>query len=299
MVVKFADRPENLVKCTGLLSMAKVIETSPLPRLEHIQAFVGVSSCPECNGMSLGLLGYEVSDRVAALYARCRQCRAPVFAFFSEEPPESPDIVVVMSPAKDDETGRQLRELSCSACGSALQILHMRDSENYDILRLLPAQVRCPQCAGSVRNIIFWDRPEYYLRQALSIADEVSPCSPRAELVFLVAALETFLQKAFLFQSTSNKLLVERRKVSFQSLKEARDFYKEFMEVDLKTLTDDRQWSVLANAIQTRHGLIHNAGFDKRFEPIVVSPTDLPGLRTAVIDFVDALTEALEDRALL
>lgn len=299
MVIKFTDKPENLVKYPDLLSAAKVMQISPLPEFQHIQALVEASACPKCNGMSLVLLGYEISDKVAALFGRCRQCRESVFAFFSEEPPESPDIIVVMCSAKDEGIRKQLRELSCPVCNSTLEILYERDSKDYDIQRLLPVQAKCPNCAGSLRNIIFWDRPEYYFRQALALADEVIPCSPRAGLVFLVSALETFLQKAFLFQSTSNKFLIERRRVNFQSLQEARDFYAEFMDIDLRALTTDSQWNVLANAIRDRHGLIHNAGFDKRFEPIAVSPSDLPPLRAAVIDFVNALTEVLESKALL
>jgi hypothetical protein len=299
MIVKFADRPENLEKYPGLLSTGKVLQVSPLPKLEHIKAFVTASTCSKCNRASLVLLGYEISDRVAALFARCKQCREPVFAFLSEGPPESPDIMIVMCSAKDQAICKELRELLCPMCNSPLEILYKRDSKDYDIQRLLPAQARCPKCAGSSYNIIFWDRPEYYFQQALALADEVSPCSARAGLVFLVSALETFLQKAFLFQSTSNKFLVERRKVNFQSLEEARDFYAQYSDVELKACAEDSQWNILADAIRDRHGLIHNAGFDRRFEPITVDSNDLPPLRTAIVDFVGALTEALESKVLL
>ena len=125
------------------------------------------------------------------------------------------------------------------------------------------------------------------------------PCSPRGGLVFLVSALETFLQKAFLFQSTSNKFLIEHRRVNFQSLHDARDFYDQFMGVDLKTLVTDSQWNMLGNAIRDRHGLIYNAGFDRQFELIKVSSSDLAPLRAAIVDFVSALSEALESEALL
>lgn len=299
MIVKFVDRPEDLVKHPDLLSATKVMQISPLPDFEHIQAFVGTSACPKCKETSLRLLGYEVSDKVAALFGRCKQCREPVFAFLCDEPPESPDVVVVMCSAKDEDTRTQLRELSCPVCNSTLKILHKRDSKDYDIQRLLPVQVRCPVCSGCLYNIIFWDRPEYYFGQALALADEVIPCSPRGGLVFLISALETFLQKAFLFQSKSNKFLVERRKVSFQSLEQAHDFYSRFMDVDLKALATDSQWNMLANAVRDRHGLVHNAGFDKGFELIEVSSSDLPPLRAAIVDFVNALTDSLELAALL
>jgi len=299
MVVKFTDGPQNLVRHPDLLSTTRVIQISPLPDFEHILALVGASACTKCSEMSLRLLGYEVSDKVAALFGRCKQCREPVFTFFSEEPPESPDIIVVMCSAKNEAICKELRELSCPVCNSTLEILYKRDSKDYDIQRLLPVQAKCPNCSGSLYNIIFWDRPEYYFRQALALADEVIPCSPCGGLVFLVSALETFLQKAFLFQSTSNKFLVERRRVNFQSLQEARDFYDRFMRVDLKALATDSQWNMLANAIRDRHGLIHNAGFNKRFELVKVSPSDLPPLRAAIVDFVSALTESLELEALL
>lgn len=299
MIVKFADRPENLVKHPHLLSAAKVIQISLLPDFEHIQAFIRTSACPKCKEISLRLLGYEVSDKVAALFGRCKQCREPVFTFFSEGPPESPDIVVVMCSAKDESTRKELRELPCPECNATLEILHKRDSKDYDIQRLLPVQVKCPNCSGCLYNIIFWDRPEYYFRQALVLADEVIPCSPRGGLVFLISALETFLQKVFLFQSTSNKFLVKDRKVNFQSLQEAHKIYSQVMDVDLKALATDSQWNMLANAVRDRHGLIHNAGFDKEFELIEVNSSDLPPLRAAIVDFVNALTNSLELAALL
>jgi uncharacterized protein with PIN domain len=161
MIMKFSDKPENLVKYPHLLSAAKVMQISSLPSLEHIQAFVGASTCPKCNGISLRLLGYEISDKIAALFGRCKQCREPIFAFFSEETPESPDIVVVMCSAKDEAICMELKGLSCPACNSTLGILYKRDSKDYDVQRLLPAQAKCPNCSGSLRNIIFWDRPEY------------------------------------------------------------------------------------------------------------------------------------------
>lgn len=299
MVFKFTDKPENLVNHPHLLSEFKVMQISPLPSFKHIQAFVRASTCPKCNEISLRLLGYEVSDKVAALFGRCKQCREPVFAFFSEETPESPDIVVLMCPAKDEDICIELRELSCQVCNSTLEILYKRDSKDYDVQRLLPAQAKCPNCPGSLQNIIFWDKPEYYFRQALALADEVIPSSPRGGLVFLASALETFLQKAFLFQSTSNKSLIKSRKVSFQNLRKARKLYKQFMGVDLKALVNDSQWNILVNAIRDRNGLIHNAGFDRQFELIKVSSTDLLSLRAAIVDFVSALVEALESEALL
>lgn len=287
------------MKHPHLLSAAKVIQISPLPDFEHIQALVGASPCPKCNEFGLRLLGYEVSGKVAALFGRCRQCREPVFAFFAEETPQSPDIIVVMCSAKDEAICMQLRELTCPECNSPLSVLYKRDSEDYDIQRLLPAQAKCPSCPGSLRNIIFWDRPEYYFRQALALADEVILCSPRGGLVFLVSALETFLQKAFLFQSTCNKFLIERRKVNFQSLQDARDVYKVYMAVDLKDLATDSQWDTLETAIRDRHGLIHNAGFDRQFELIKVRSSDLTPLRAAIVSFVSALAEALESKAFL
>ncbi len=297
--VKFVDKPENLAKQPNLFALPKVIQISPLPDFEYVQALVSASRCPKCSAMSLRLLGYEISDKVAALFGRCKQCCSPVFAFFSEERPDSPNIIVVMSSAKDEAVCKELSELSCPVCNLKLEVMYKRDSEDYDIQRLLPAQVKCSNCSGGSRNIIFWDRPEYYFRQALALADEVIPCSSRGGLVFLVAALETFLQKAFLFQSTTNYLLIKRRKVNFQSLQEARDLYNDTMGIDLIAYATDRQWNMLGNAIRDRHGLIHNAGFDKRFELIKVDASDLPRLRAAIVDFVSALTEALETQALL
>jgi hypothetical protein len=299
MGIIFADKAENLQKFPDLLSKVKVMQISPLPDLMHIQELVKVSICPKCGKPNLALLGYEISGNIAAIFSRCKQCLNPIFTFLSEEPPESNDLIIVMNSAKDKSICEQIRTLKCPECNLPLEVIYKRESNDYDIQRLLPAQIRCTKCPRSLRNIVFWDRPEYYYQQALKIVDEVINSSPRAALAFLVSAFETYLQKSFLFQSTSNKFLVERRKVNFQSLDEAKDLYMQFMDLDIKNLVTDGEWTILKKGAQNRHGLIHNAGFNRRFESIEVNSSDVSELRTAITNFVNALTKNLESKALL
>ncbi len=298
-IINFIGTPEDLAVEPGLFNTGNVIQISTLPKIEHIQKFVEGISCRKCKSRAVILLGYERSGKVSAFIGRCIRCLKPNVAFFSEDKLASADIVIALGSVKGNEYREQLQELVCSVCQSKLEMRYLRDTRDFDIQRVLPMQAVCPNCPDRLMNLIFWDSPEYYFTKALVLSDEVVPHSPRGGLVFLVAALETFLQKAFLFQSTSNKFLVERRRVSFQYLPDARDFYNEFMNIDLKSLVGDSQWNILANAMRDRHGIIHNAGFDKRFEPITIVPGDLPILHSTIVDFVESLSKTLEAEGLL
>jgi thymidine kinase len=297
-IIHFQDNLENMAKYPDLLSVGNVIQLSPLPNFEHIQALINSSACPYCGGNSLVLISYEISEKVSALFARCKNCKQPTFVFFGEETFWSADVNVIMASAKDEEYRNQLQNLECDICHVKLEVLYSKDPKNYDVQRIVPIQTKCPSCAKKL-NWIFWDSPQYYFDKALTLADEVIQCSPRAGLVFLISALETFLQKAFLFQSTSNKFLIEKRKVNFQSLQDARDIYVEFMGIDLTSFVKTSQWDTLAKAVQERHYLVHNAGFDKRFQQITVSSTDLQALRVDVVELVTKLNQVLQTKGLV
>jgi hypothetical protein len=297
-ILDFKEGPENLAKCPDILTKGHVFKVPSLPSLEHLSELVKVGACPECHQIRLRLLGYETSDKIGGFVGRCLSCQKPVVAFFSDQPLWSGDILVVRASSKDETYSKELDSLQCSSCNARLEVLYRRESEAYDIQRVLPMQAQCPTCTRLV-NIIFWDSPEYYFHQALRLADEVIPHSSRAGLVFLVAAMEAFFQKAFLFQSTTNQFLIERRKINFQSLQETREFYIKFMDLDLKNYVSEADWGILTKAVQDRHGLIHNAGFDRRFRPIVVKSGDLPLLRGTISVFIGAMKSDLEAKGFL
>lgn len=292
--------PDVLVAHPEFLSCGNIFHITPLPSTEDVENLTSACSCRECGEKAIRLLAYETSGKVGGFVGRCKECNSLFTGFFSEERPWSADLIIAHGSSKSIAYRDDIERMRCPLCNSSMQIRFQKSADEYDVLTVLPMMVSCtqPGCECKI-NVIFWDTPKSYFHVAMNLADEVTPCSPRVGLVFLVSAFETYLQKAFMFQSPRNKFLIERRKVNFQSLKEARDVYRQFMDVDIKDFTNNQGWEILTNAIKDRHGLIHNAGLNRRFEEIVVTNERVGALKQVVVDFIDQLNPELERKSML
>lgn len=219
--------------------------------------------------------------------------------FLSEEPLWSADLLILVGSSKSGTYREQLKNLNCKKCNSPMEIKFKRPDNEYDFLMVLPMLIACTNRTCDCRfNCIFWDTPKSYFHLALQLAEEVTPHSPRAALVFLVAALETYLQKAFMFLSPATKFLVQKRKVNFQSLSEANEYYRQFLGLDLKQILESQEWEIISNGISKRHGLIHNSGLDKHFEEIFVEEDEIQPLKELLIKFVTKINSKLEQMAI-
>lgn len=288
--------PSELVAHPEILSHGNVIQVSPLPTISDIKALVGQSGCRECGKKTIRLIAYETSERVGGVKGRCANCQANFWIFLSEEHLWSADLLIVVGSSKDHEYREQLKGLKCKKCQSRMEIQFKRPDNEYDFLMILPMLMVCTNKVCDCRiNTIFWDTPKCYFKLALKLAEEVIPHSPKAALVFIVSALETYLQKAFMFQSLDNKFLVQKRKVNFQSLSDASEVYKQFLDLDLKQILDNKEWEIISNSITRRHGLIHNSGLDRHFEEICVEGSEIEPLKELVVKFVNIINEKLED----
>lgn len=299
-IIKIQGGPSELAAHPELLSFGNVIQVSPLPKISDIEALIRGCECRECRKKSIRLIAYETSERVGGVMGRCTNCRAFFWVFLSEERLWSADLIICIGSSKRGAYREQLKDLKCVKCSSKMEVQFKRLDSEYDFLMVLPMLVVCTNKVCNFRlNVIFWDTPKSYFQLALKLAEEVIPHSPRAALVFIVSALETYLQKAFIFQSPANKFLVQKRKVNFQSLSESNEIYKQFMGMDLKPIINNHEWEIIANSITRRHGLIHNSGLDKHFEEIHVETDEIEPLKELVVKFVNGINAKLEDAGVL
>jgi len=145
--------------------------------------------------------------------------------------------------------------------------------------------LQCSNCRECM-NIVFWDPPRNYYQYNFNIGDRVRQVSPQAAVVFYVSALENYLQKAFLSASSFNKYLVRKRHVNFQNLKEAKEIFQEFFNLNLAQLAGD-DWQIMVDATNKRNMIIHNAGHDKNFTPVNVDDVFASKIRETISAFVD------------
>lgn len=288
--------PSVLLANPEILLNGNVIQVSPLPTSSDIETVVEQSKCRECGNKALRLITYEKSEKVGGAMARCKKCQSLTWIFLSEERLWSADLIIAIGSSKSGAHREQLKDLKCVKCGSIMEAKFKRPDNEYDFLMVLPMLMVCTNKTCDCRmNTIFWDTPKSYFQLALKLAEEVIPHSSRAALVFIVSALETYLQKAFMFQSPTNKFLVQKRKINFQSLQDANDVYKQFMGLDLTQILDNKEWEIISSSITKRHGLIHNSGLDKHFEEICVDEEEIEPLKDMVVRFVNSINGKLED----
>ncbi|MGV7229109.1 MAG: hypothetical protein ACQ9IQ_10670 [Nitrospirales bacterium] len=292
--------PPELIVHPEVLSLGNCIQVSPLPDLEDVETLIKGCECKECRKKSIRLIAYEISERLGGVLGRCKKCRELFWVFFSQERLWSADLLICIGSSKSKFYREQLIDLKCKKCSSKMEVQFKKSDNEFDFLMILPMLVVCRKIGcGCKMNVIFWDTPKSYFQLALGLAEEVIPHSPRAALVFVVSALETYLQKAFMFHSLQNKYLVQKRKVSFQSLKDSNENFKQFMDVDLKPIISNPEWEALANSITKRHGLIHNAGLDRDFEEIIVDEKEIEPLKALVTKFVEGANAKLEKDGIL
>ena len=292
--------PQELVAHPQVFSLGNVIQVSPLPLAEDIEKLINKCDCRECGKNSVRLIAYEHSEKVGGVLGRCDECRTLFWAFFSQEQPWSADLIIAIGSSKSGAYREQLKGLECTKCSSKMEVNFKKPDNEFDFQMILPIMLICANKKCDCRqNIIFWDTPKSYFHLALKLAEEVIPHSSRAALVLIMSALETYLQKAFMFQSPKYKYLVQQRKVNFQSLKESGDIYKEFMGIDIKSVISNQEWESLANSITRRHGLIHNSGLNRHFEEIIVESNEIEPLKALVIKFVGGVNSKLEEAGVL
>ncbi|TKJ41789.1 hypothetical protein CEE37_04260 [candidate division LCP-89 bacterium B3_LCP] len=299
-IVVFDDKTDELVYHPDLFNVSNVFKVRSLPTDEQIDKLVLIINCPDCKKNNLRKIGYERISKQSALFVRCLDCSNPIFTFFSETKLSSPDIGIVMCSSKEQSYREEIEGLNCNQCKNKLQVEYDIFAEKFDIKTIMPMILRCTKCPDISYNIIYWDRPLYYYRKASQIIDEVINVSPKAALVFILSALETYLQKAWYFQSEFHKELVNKRIINFQNLKEIRNYYRLSMNIDIyEIVASNDNWDLLTQSYKKRHGIIHNAGFDKSYNEIGVSSTEVGKLRETVEDFTKDLNDLLEKRGLL
>lgn len=298
-IIKFTDGPDSILKNLKAFNLGDVVGVNTLPTSDIVSKLWRKLNCNKCGSTGINLVSFGENETVAAAQGRCLACSKLHWLFFSSEEIWSADIIIVIGSSKDETYKQQFSELTCQLCGSDMVISPNKDHDKYDIISILPFHHSCKSASCKFKlNFLFWDTPMSYFKKAMALAKEVFEHSEKAGLVFVLSALETYLQKAFMFSSTGNKYLVNKRKVNFQNLSEASEIYNAFMNINLNTITPNSSWAVMKDGFKKRHGIIHNAGMDRNFVKIIVEKDYVNKLKSIVEEFVNKLNAKLEEQGL-
>ena len=294
-VVDLGNSPWELVSDPQLLSAhVNVVKVSPLPSRACANACLERLRCRECGNGFLKLVDFNCSGHCAALLGRCRECSQDLFGFFSESQLLTIPIIMAKGSPREylDESDNQV----CPDCQSALTA-DLPDHTRWR--QIAPGAFHCQACHREI-NVMFWDRPMRYFSYMFDIAQSVQSTSPPATLILAVAALEAYLQKAFVLQSHLNRTLVEQRKVGFLNVQEARKIYKGGMDIDIKDTVSEETWSSVGRAIRLRHCFVHNSGLRKKdYAKIDLTSCDVSNLMQSVKDLAEAVDKCLTKNCLI
>ena len=277
----------------SLFDQGNVFRVSPLPSRACVNACLGQIRCEECGNSFLKLVDFNCSGRHAAILGRCPKCAHELFGFFSESQPWTADIVVVKGSSRDYLD--QLDDCACPDCGSGVTA-SFPDHTKWQ--QIAPGTLHCQGCPREL-NLIFWERPMRYFSYVFDMAQSVQCGSPAATVLLVVAALESYLQKAFILQSEFNRALVKRRKVAFLRPQEARRIYQEAMDVDIKDTVSEETWASVCRAVYLRNCFAHNSGLSRQYARVELTSCEVRKLMQAVQDLTQAVDNCLTGNCLI
>jgi hypothetical protein len=268
-----------------------------LPSHEQAEQLASIIGCQDCKSITCGLIAYEVNAPDSCLAVRCKKCGRHEFVIVTTKYVTSrPDRTVIILGTTHDlkEKIEVITGTNCE-CGSRFVCAPVPTPAANRLRKLLPMAIECPQCG--FRSILpFLDQPRGYFNYCLKMSGDIKLQSPLASLVFLAAALENFLQKAFIFKSQTNleRVIRRDRDASFQDLKSAKDCYLAEFNIRLPALLPLTDWERLLELMNLRNLILHNAGHDESFKMIVIDASDIEQFTDVVKRFVDALDRKLE-----
>lgn len=287
----------DFLKHADPLAIGHVFSARTLPERWEIEALLARHFCHSCQSCAWRVVTQGTTDLCRSFLARCARCiEPPLFLYSSIVTLYSGDVVVFVRSLPVSEFVTQFNSLVCRECAGALHPSPSIEEVDASPEQVLPFLVRCDTCSRAL-NFVLWDRPEHYFAYSLEIAAEAKD-APRARLVLTVSALESFLQKAFVLQSRFNQHLVASRRVSFQ-LKDARQVYKAYFGFDILEGFGDDEWQLLAEAVQARNAIVHNAGLDRQHKRIVLTHEYVEKVVASIRLLVDHVADGLRRRCVL
>jgi RNase P subunit RPR2 len=261
-----------------------VLVCRELPSEKQLISLAPSLICKNCRTTTMKAVSAGVNPPAATLLSRCLTCLKEAFLFVCAHDTNSGDIAVFPGSSKSEYHKTLFEGFKCPKCEKPFPDLRL-DRTTYEFRIVLPVHARCQHC-GACFNIVFRDSPLNYFSEALRLGDSVADASPAAALVFYVAAMENVLQKCFTFASRFNHFLVhECKALRFQNLDLAARLYKEYFELDLRQMIGSN-WQTIIQATQKRNNIVHNAGHDRKFNPVIVTKAEVEQLRVILWDWV-------------
>lgn len=278
-----------------LLEKGAVIWANKLPTPDQISELCGYVKCKTCGSSNIKKIGYEAHKNNGAFYYRCLDCLAQNWLFISTEKTTSADIVIVYGTHKKHIYKKEIESLTCPICKSET---HSNAESEYfrdELPLIFPLKIFCTnQECNFVSNMIFWNCPDSFFQHTIGLAKSVLSNSGEAAVILAVAALETYLEKAFYFSNEENRFLCKDRKINFQNLTDVKKSYKYLLNINLPTLVDNPTWEKITDAIKKRHRIIHYGGFDEYYEQIEVTED----LAKEIVERIESLVKAVDKKIL-
>jgi hypothetical protein len=271
------------------------VVTDRLPSREQTADVAKAMACPHCHAAPCILVTCHDDGTIVVALIRCTSCLKPIVLIFTLERDASGCIVMLGNPKSREYRQQFSEEMKCN-CGAAVDTPNL-DLDSFRYKVLLPFKLQCRSCGKTVLGT-FMQSPRQYFEHDIAISRTVRASSPAASWVFCIAAMETFLQKAFAFEPNPpfNLFLVDTRKVDFQS-QAAKDVYAAHFGVDLPALAGTH-WQELVEASRKRNYIVHNNGHDKSMNEVVIEPDDVVKVEALVTAFIAAVERELILRGL-
>ena len=272
------------------LGIGNVFQSQSQPTQWEIETLLSRHKCESCANTRWMVVSIGTTNTETCVTTRCAACVNPLhFIYASTKPVISGDVVILVRSQPLNELRTHLVDTKCR-CGGVFAARYSLDWLNALPQQIVPFPMQCDSCELVV-NLILWDKPEHYFDYSVEIAKSVES-APMARLVLLIAALESYLQKAFVIQNSFNFHLVKTRKVVFQ-IKEAREVYKQVFACDLFELAGESNWQLLVEATLARNAIIHNAGLDKQHQRLDIGSAYVAEVERVICQFVQSLGDVL------
>jgi hypothetical protein len=250
--------------------------------IEQHKKVIELYKC-NCSSSKLRPLAFVIGENNSAFVYECIECYKTHPFVYTKKPLSTYDTILVIVNNVED-LKKQLEKESpniCSKCKSG-------STKSIDVIkckRMALDILECNKCGFSVPAISVVRSTLFAYSYDIQLGKKVAKEYPQISLVLCVSALETYFRQLFKYRSELNEFLVKKRRVNFQSLKETKAIFKKEFGIDIVKLVE-KDWQFLNEKFEMRHGIIHNASFDKYGNKIDISEQGINKLFSIVDDLV-------------
>lgn len=245
-------------------------------------------SCKECGSKHWRPIAFVRGIQNSAFCYECMVCHQNDFFVYTQKAVTSPDRIVNIVNSIGELNDQMRNEPSGGICQKC-KMGTISSIGTSKCNRMCLDIIECSNCRFSIPVISIVRDTLIAYSYNIKLAKKVSKEHPEIAVIFCIAALETYFRQIFEYRSELNKFLVNKRRISFQNLKEIKTVLKKEFALDIVKFIED-DWQFLVEATKWRNRIIHHASFDEKGRKIIVSETEIDQL----ISLIDKLVFKVE-----